>query len=114
MRIETEDGGSFDLEMPLGQIGDLVSFFTSIADFVVRQRQDEGEPQPQMSSGHWAPIPVVGVGLGTGRSPEEAILLVRLAGFELAFALDGSKVAALGDDFSRTARTLSSGSGKPQ
>ncbi len=114
VRAETEDGRSLDLEMPLDQIGDFVSFFTSVANFLVRQRADQdGEPL-RTATADWAPIPVVGVGLGAGGSPDKTILFVRLAGFELAFSLDSDKVSEVGRDFARMAHTLSSGDGKPQ
>ena len=114
VRAETEDGAAFDLEMPLGQIGDLVSFFTSVANFLVRNRADQYGEQLRTSSAHWARIPVVGLGLGLGGSPDETMLIVRLAGFELAFSLDSGKVSQLGRDFAQMAHTLSSGGGKPQ
>jgi hypothetical protein len=114
IRVEMEDGDSDDLEIPLQQIGDTVSFFVSVANHIVTELEDEVELPSQTASPDWAPIPVVGVGLGIGRGPEETILFVRLAGFELAFSLDGSKVAALGNDFARNAQMLSAGAGKPQ
>jgi hypothetical protein len=112
-KIASEDGGSADIEIPLTQIGDAVCFLASVANQIVSEMQDQVEMPPQTAI-HWAPIPVVGVGLGLGRGPGETILTIRLAGFELAFSLDGSKIAALGSDFARIAHMLSEGEGNQQ
>jgi hypothetical protein len=113
VKIASENGGSADIEIPLTQIGDAVCFLASVANQIVSEMQDQVEIPPQMAT-HWAPIPVVGAGLGLGRRPRETILTIRLAGFELAFSLDDSKVAELGSDFARIRQMLSAGRGNPQ
>jgi hypothetical protein len=59
------------------------------------------------------PIPVQGLGLAAGRSPEETLLVVRLAGVDLSFQLASSAVAALGHEFSQMAMALSAHSQTP-
>lgn len=113
VRVETVDGSNLDLEIPLNEIGTLVQFFVSIADHV----GNEAAPSPIEAPTEgvtWSPIPVRGLGFGAGRDASETILMVQLAGFQLAFSLDSSKLASLADDVARIARTLSAKpSGKP-
>jgi hypothetical protein len=114
VRVETVTGESMDLALPFAQLGDTVQFFVSCADFVVSQSNQAHEPTPTgMQKHEWAPIPARGIGLGAGRSPGETMLVVQLSCCQLAFPIPGNDLARLGDDFSRSARTLSTGQGKP-
>ena len=60
-----------------------------------------------------AVIPIEGLGFSPGRSPDETILMVRVAGQMLGLSLDSNKVAEFGRGLARTAEMLSAG-GKPQ
>lgn len=97
--VETDDDTALDLEIPIEEIGDVVQFFVEVANHVdadVRHEQRQ-----------YSPIPIRGLGLATSYTPDETLLIIRLAGFELAFQLDSKRVAELGKDFARMAKTLS-------
>jgi hypothetical protein len=108
------DGQTLDVAIPFDELGDTVQFLVTCAAFVISHSDQADNPTPTgMQKNHWAPIPTRGVGLGLGRTPDESILMVQLACCQLAFPVPGSDLARLADDFSRTARTLSAGHGKP-
>lgn len=98
--VETEEGERLDLEIPLNEIGAIVEFMTSVSAFA-RNIPRQGEQT-------WSPIPVQGIGFAAGRTPDETLLVVRLAGCDLAFSMESKKVADLGSEFFRIAQTLAS------
>ena len=97
--VVTGDAEKFDLEVPLVELGAVIEYLVGLATHV---GVNEAVPQKIYS-----PIPVQGLGLATGRDANETLLVVRLAGCELAFSLDSTKVAELGGSFARTAQVLS-------
>ncbi len=103
--VETDDDTVLDLEIPIEEMGDIVQFLVDVANHVDADARHEQR--------QYSPIPIRGLGLATGRTPDETLLIIRLAGFELAFQLDSKHVAELGEDFGRMANTLSA-SGPPQ
>lgn len=114
VRAETTTGESLDLAIPFSELGDTVQFLVGCAEFVVQHSNQADEPVPLGLQKHdWAPIPTRGIGLGSGRSPDETILMVQLACCQLAFPIPSIDLVRLADDFARTARTLSTGRGKP-
>jgi hypothetical protein len=110
LKIVTEER-TLDVAVPFSRLGDAVQFLVSCASFVLDYSNDP--PTTGMQTGEWAPIPIRGIGLGAGRDPNETILMIQLACCQLAFPVPGSDLARLADDFSRKARTLSAGHGKP-
>ncbi len=114
VQIEAEDGETADLEIPFEEIGDHVQFLVSVANFIGEHREEQDEPPVPMTRQEYSPIPVVGVGVALGRTPNETILHVQLAGFSLGFALDSSKVAEFGRGLAQSAQLLSAGQGKAQ
>ena len=103
--VETDTGENLDLEIPLDEVGAIVEFLISVAN--------HAEFAPHQGQQSLSPIPIQGLGFAAGNSPEETLLVVRLVGCDLAFSLASSKVAALGNEFSRIAQALAA-SGRPQ
>jgi hypothetical protein len=113
IKIVTETGGTFDLEIPTSEIGTVVQFFVSLADHVGTLAADDGvDVTPEATT--FSPIQIRGIALATGTTPAETLLVVRLAGFDLAFSLDTEKLSELSRGFARTAQTLSADPTKPQ
>jgi hypothetical protein len=113
VKLVTATGGTFDLEIPISEIGTVVQFLVSLADHVgTLAADDDVDVTPRAPT--FSPIHVRGVGLATGTTPAETLLVVRLAGFDLAFSLDTEKLSALSRGFARTAQTLSADPTKPQ
>jgi len=106
-------GGTFDLEIPAEEIGTVVQFLVGLADHVGTLAADDGvDVTPQAKT--FSPIKIRGLGFATGATPAETLLVVRLAGFDLAFSLDNNNLTELSNDFARTAQTLSANPAKPQ
>jgi hypothetical protein len=97
VKVLTDPGDPVVLEIPYQEIGAIIEFLTRCA-------ASGGEPTPAAMS--YNPIPIVGLGLATGNTAEETLLVVRLAGCELAYSLASKQVAALGRDFAQTAQVL--------
>ena len=69
-------------------------------------------PEPR-SAQSFVPIAIRGVGLASSDDAAVTLLVVRLAGMDLAFPLASTQVAALGREFDRMAQTLSAQSPRP-
>src|ERR1700723_1562389 len=68
VRIETESGLSGDIDIPLTQIGGMVAFMASIANYPVGGQADPDAPlRLSAASQEPAPIPIVGARLAVGR-----------------------------------------------
>ncbi|MGC2415826.1 MAG: hypothetical protein WA459_24405 [Stellaceae bacterium] len=107
------EGGTFDLEIPAAEIGTVVQFLVGLADHVGTLAAEDGvDVTPQAKT--FSPIRIRGVGFATGATPAETLLVVRLAGFDLAFSLDREMLADLSRGFSRIAQTLSADPAKRQ
>ncbi len=96
--VETEDGTNLDIEIPLTEVGALIEFLVAAASRV--------NPEAPCGQASWDPIPLHGLGFGAGRSPAETLLVVRFGGFDLAFALDSSRLKELAHDFAHILQTL--------
>jgi hypothetical protein len=105
-RIERRDGRQLDLSCPLLEIGDIFSFLATAAEMAAAEA---GKEFPS-SQPYFAPIPVRGLGFAVGRSPDETLIVVNLAGFALAFSAPNSALAQFGRGLGRTAQTLSASS----
>ena len=101
---QTESGKTLDLEIPFKEIGSIIDFLVLCASSAT---------EPVNGSDSYSPIPIHGLGLATGRTADETLLVVRLAGCELAFSLASKQIAALGHDFAQIAQVLVA-SGRPQ
>ncbi len=97
--IETEDGETLNLEIPLSELGAIVSFLVSAAAYI--------NPDATLPESPWEPIPTRGMGFAAGRSPAETLLFVNFGSFALPFSLDSNELRRMERDFVRIARTLS-------
>jgi hypothetical protein len=114
MRLEME-GQNVDFSLPIAELGDTVQFLVTCAEAAVTESEETPEPPlTKTQSQEWAPIQMRGIGFAPGRTPEETLLVVKLAGFQLAFSVASSDLAGLADGLGQTARTLSAGHGQPQ
>ena len=111
--IETHDGQSLRVNCELPELGHVFAFLGELAKSAAEIQGREDPPLPQTQN-FLAPVPAHGMAFQAGRAPDETLLVMRLFGFDMSFAVSSSGLAALADDFARTARTLSAGSGKPQ
>ena len=102
-----------DVFCPVAQLGDIFSFLGHLAKAAGEARD---APTPPLPHGHnyLAPLPAQRVGFQAGSTPDETLLVVRLFGFDMAFAAPSSGLARMADELGRIARTLSAGSPKPQ
>ncbi|MBV9516643.1 MAG: hypothetical protein JO068_00845 [Hyphomicrobiales bacterium] len=117
VRAETEDDQSLDLSIPLDQLGNTVQFLVMAAEFVVSEAEEDGHTtpkEPEAPAHDWAPIPIRGIAFAAGGSPNETLLVVKLAGFELAFSMPSDELSRLAEDIARVAQTLSADAGKRQ
>ena len=104
VRIETESGLSGDIDIPLSEIGGMVAFLASIANYPVSEPGDLNALLSPPASQAPAPIPILGARLTAGRDASEKILTLQLAGFDLAFSLDGEKAAEFGAEVRKSGR----------
>lgn len=105
-------GGTFDLEIPGAEIGTVVQFLVGLADHVGTLAADDGvDVTPAIKD--FSPIKIRGLGFATGATPAETLLVVRLAGFALAFSLTSNNLAELSRGFPQTAQTLSAAPDRP-
>jgi len=112
IEIHAENTDPLDIEIPLTEISTVVEFLVGISRYV---QQDTPPPSTKTPENlDVSPIQVNGLGFAVGQTPDEILLIVRLCGFDLAFALDSSKVAQFGTDFARTALALSANNQMPQ
>lgn len=98
--VETEEGESLDLSIPINEVGAMIEFLVSVAAVVNPVRTTSPPP-------YWNPIRVERSGFSFGASPSETILFHQIGGFYLAFALDTNRLRQLASDFARIARTAS-------
>jgi hypothetical protein len=110
--VTTTTGNRMRVHCTLSEIGDIFSYLGSLAKAAGEMRS---VPAPSIPQGHdyLAPVPAQGIGFQAGRSLDETLLVVRLSGFDVAFAVPSSELARMADDLVHIARTLSTGSEKP-
>lgn len=106
----TVDGGSiaFTMQGSAGPIARLRVTLDDLPEFIANlcRMVAAVHPSPRPSSG-LVPIAVTGLGLSATDDAGVTVLVVRLAGIDLAFSLSSTQVAALGREFDRMAQTLS-------
>ena len=112
-RVERRDGQALDLVCDLSEVGDIFGFLATLARDAAAEAQTES-PLAGQSYNYLVPIPARGIGFQHGPSQDETMIVVRLAGFDLAFSVPSSGLAATADDIARIARTLSANGKKPQ
>jgi len=110
--IEAESGDRLALNCSLPELGDIFCTLGMLAKGAGEAR-NLPEPGSQGQQDYLAPIPAVGIAFQAGRSADETLLIMRLSGFDLAFAVPSDGLARLADDIARIARTLSAGHGQP-
>ena len=98
-----------DVFCPIAQLGDIFSFLGHLAKAAGESRD---APTPPFLHGH--NYLAQGIGFQAGSTPDETLVVVRLFGFDMAFAVPSSGLARMADELGRIARTLSAGSSKPQ
>lgn len=111
--IKADRGKNLRVHCPLAEIGDIVQALVQLAKAAGEMRDD---PKPATSQGqnYFAPIPCEGMGFQLGETPDKTLLVVRLAGFDLAFELESSGLMRLADDVVRISRTLAASGKKIQ
>lgn len=107
-RVERHDDTSLDIWCPVAEIGDFIRNLCHLAAASVPRES------PHPTNQFLAPIPAMGMGFQSGETPNKTLLVMRLRGIDLAFEVASSGLAALADDVSRIARTLSADPSKPQ
>jgi len=102
-----------DVFCSIAELGDIFSFLGNLAKAAGDLRAAPTPPMPQAHN-YLAPVPAQGAGFQAGSTPDETLLVVRLFGFDMAFAVPSSGLARIADELGRIARTLSAGPSRPQ
>jgi|GEM_PF-1916812 len=97
--IETEDGETLNLEIPLSELGAIVSFLVLATAHI--------NPNTTLQESPWEPIPTWGLKFAAGRSPAETLLVVHFQSFDLAFSIPTDELKRMEPDFVRILRVLS-------
>ncbi len=107
--VNAANGKQLRVHCPLAELGDIFSYLGQLAKAAGEMR---GVPMPPIPQTHnyLAPVPVEGIAFQAGTQPDETLLVMRLSGFDMAFAVSSSGLVALADDVQRIALTLSAGS----
>jgi hypothetical protein len=105
-RIDMTDGSHTDVDCDTAEIGDIMAYLTAIAAAGAASRPpiDLG---PSQTQNYLAPIPAQGIGFQISDDPEQTLLVIRLAGLDLAFRVPSSGLARLAPDLARIGLTLS-------
>jgi hypothetical protein len=102
--IETVEGKRLRVECPLAEVGDIFAFLGHLAKAANDRRNVERAP-PTAGPSKFAPIPAQGVTFQNGTEANETILIVRLAGFDVAFSTPTDELAKAVDEFARATKT---------
>jgi hypothetical protein len=112
--VKTVSGNTFRVHCPVAELGDIFRYLGHLAKASGDMRDVSTTiPIPQTQN-YLAPVPAQGIAFQAGAAPDETLLVMRLHGFDMAFAVSSSGLVALADDIRRIALTLSAGSEKPQ
>jgi hypothetical protein len=112
--IETTNGDTADLSCAVEELPEIMCFLVHGA-LHATERSGSQSPTPTVGQEMVAePIPARGIGLAAGRSAEETLVLLHLAGLDLVFGVPSSELARLAPDLARIATTLSAPSTRPQ
>jgi hypothetical protein len=111
--VKATTGKAMRVHCPIAELGDIFSYLGQLAKSAGEMRNVSMPPIPQ-SQNYLAPIPASAIGFQAGAGPDETLIVMRLSGFDMAFAVPSSGLVALAEDIRRIALTLSSGGGNPQ
>jgi hypothetical protein len=111
-RIERGDGESMDLACTMDDISDMFHYLASLAREAGVARDIPPPPVPKTHN-ELTPIPAEGMGLQLGPGPDEMMLLIRLSGFDMAFAFPSNELARLLAERAQTAAILSADRTRP-
>jgi hypothetical protein len=106
--IKTVSGKELRVNCALAELGDIFSYLGTLAK-AAGEARNAPEPLNLQTHNYLAPIPAQGIGLQAGEKSGETLLVVRLAGFDMAFSVESSGIVRLADEFVRKAHTLSAG-----
>jgi hypothetical protein len=104
--VKSETGKQLRVSCSLSEVGDICSFLGHAAKAAAEQRNSTLE-DTKGTHNYLAPIPSQGIGFTAGSDSTEAIIVMRLFGFDMAFSVPSSGLVALSGDIARIAKTLS-------
>jgi hypothetical protein len=107
--LET-DAADLALHVPTVDIGRIVAFFVGAASACDDLFGAAERPMPE----HLDPVPALGIGFSTLGTPERTAMIVRLPGFDLAFAVESRRLADTARSLNSTLATLSASGHQPQ
>ena len=105
-KVIRTDGAAFEIWCELSQLNDVFYFLAAAAAYAAGLGVPEDQSE-KLARNPLTPIPAEGLGFVAGRAPGETALMIRLSGFDMAFAIPNSGLVRLSDDIARIARTLS-------
>jgi hypothetical protein len=111
--VKTTSGKAMRVHCPLAELGDIFAFLGQLAKAGGEMRNVPMPSAPQTQN-YLAPIPSKGIAFQAGTHPGETLIVMRLTGFDMAFAVPSKGLVTLADDIRRIALTLSSGGGDHQ
>ena len=82
-RIDTHDGKKLDVHCLLAELGDVFSFLGMLANAASERRRNVSLA-PSETYSYLALVPAQGIGFQAGSSSDETLLIMRLAGFDMA------------------------------
>lgn len=112
--INTDTGEHLRVHCPIAELGQLFAYLGHLAKIAGAMRDAPKPTTLQEGYNDLVPIPADGFGFQAGSNPDETLLMVRLSGFDMAFAAPSSALARMADEFVRIARTLSAGGNQRQ
>lgn len=104
-RIERGDGATLDIACTLEDLNDIFQYLAAAAKHAASLNEaisGPGSPKEDLT-----PIEADGLGLAFGSHPDQSILLVRLAGFHMSFAIPNSALSGFSRELSQIAMTIS-------
>ena len=99
--VETDEAEPLQIACSLAEVGDIFSFLGHLAKGAAETSGPASLPS------YLAPVPAQGIGFQAGPTPEVTLLVMRLSGFDMAFEIPSSGLAAVAPELSRIATTLS-------
>lgn len=107
-RVQRVDTSSFDVWCPIDDLPKIFAYLAAVAQAAVELPGGMRERGLETNASQ---LPCLGIGVVALK--DSAHLVVRLPGFDLAFALEGDRLLAVAEEFARVARTLSADSDRP-
>ena len=103
--LETTEGDA-EMALPTSDIGKVLQFFASL--LVHLEGDVDGAPTNELF-----PVPCHGIGFQEGATRDTKLMVVKIADYGLAFEIENSDLASMGDELSRVARALSAEANRP-